>query len=135
MKTPRMHFIVLVTGLLVATNVAVKGQSSERNGDADDLFNRSTTFLYVAIGGSLSAGVRDGGINQKSQSTSFPNLIAQQIGIKRFQQPVFVGEFQDGTGTVIVTEASGILNFKQQTDSFIDDSKANSKLPKVTGDN
>ena len=37
---------------------------------------------YVAIGSSLSSGVRDGGINKSSQEASFPNLVAKQLGIR-----------------------------------------------------
>jgi hypothetical protein len=44
---------------------------------------------YVAIGASLTAGVRDGGWFNEGIATSYPNLIARQMGITNFQQPYF----------------------------------------------
>ncbi len=43
---------------------------------------------YVAIGDSLSAGYQSGGLVADYQEYSFPNLIAKQLGISDFQQPL-----------------------------------------------
>lgn len=48
---------------------------------------------YVAIGGSLSAGVKDGGINMDSQVSAFPNLLARQMGIDSFSLPLIESVF------------------------------------------
>ena len=43
---------------------------------------------YVAIGDSLSAGYQSGGLVADYQKYSVPNLIAKQLGISDFQQPL-----------------------------------------------
>lgn len=43
---------------------------------------------YVAIGDSLTAGVQSDGLEDDFQVVSFPNLIAQQLGIDDFEQPL-----------------------------------------------
>jgi len=42
---------------------------------------------YVAIGNSLTAGYQSGSLVADHQQYSYPNLIAQQLGIDDFQQP------------------------------------------------
>ena len=42
---------------------------------------------YVAIGNSLTAGYQSGSLVAEHQKYSFPNLIAQQLGIEDFEQP------------------------------------------------
>jgi len=90
-----------------------------------------TGVTYIAIGGSLSAGVRDGGISQSSQLTSFPNLLARQMGVADFKQPLFEGEFQNGNGTYTVRNKKGVLDFaeaKKPAFGSLD------KLPEVAGE-
>lgn len=53
---------------------------------------------YVAVGGSLTAGWRDGGLYRAGQLTAYPNLIAKQMGLRNFQQPLFSIEQGNGTG-------------------------------------
>ena len=43
---------------------------------------------YVAIGDSLTAGFQNGALFEAYQKFSFPNLIAKQLGIEDFQQPL-----------------------------------------------
>ena len=42
---------------------------------------------YVAIGNSLTAGYQSGSLVVDHQMYSYPNLIAQQLGITDFEQP------------------------------------------------
>jgi len=42
---------------------------------------------YVAIGNSLTAGYQSGSLVEEHQMYSYPNLIAQQLGIADFEQP------------------------------------------------
>jgi hypothetical protein len=79
--------------------------------DLGALQKESKPIRYVALGGSLSAGVRDGGINQQSQVTSFPNLLAKQMGIVNFRQPLFEGPYKSGTGTISASVKNGKLQF------------------------
>lgn len=44
---------------------------------------------YIAVGGSLTAGVRDGGYFNEGIQTSYPNLVARQMRLEKFEQPLF----------------------------------------------
>lgn len=70
---------------------------------------------YVAIGNSLTAGVQSGSLVEEHQQYSFPNLIAQQLGVDDFEQPtvswpgipnIMTVEMVTETGVVLGT-ASG----------------------------
>ena len=92
--------------------------------------NKGTAIKYVAIGSSLSAGVRDGGVYAAAQQTSFPALLAQQMGISNFKQPLLDG---NGTGKKTVSiDKNGILKFQEVKD--FDDTQKNVALPKITND-
>jgi hypothetical protein len=52
----------------------------------------------VSIGGSLASGMRDGGLTQESQLTSYPNLIARQMKLASFKQPLFGDNEYNGFG-------------------------------------
>ncbi|NBA87696.1 hypothetical protein GVN16_18140 [Emticicia sp. CRIBPO] len=84
--------------------------------------------VYIAIGSSLSAGVRDGGVYAAAQQTSFPALLAQQMGINDFKLPILEG---NGTGKKTVTSSkNGLLKFQEI--KGLDDTNRDTKLPKVT---
>lgn len=63
-----------------------------------NLQGTSSTFRYVAIGASLTAGVRDGGWFNDGIATSYPNLIARQMGISDYKQPYFKENEFNGYG-------------------------------------
>jgi hypothetical protein len=55
-------------------------------------------FKMIAIGGGLTAGARDFGYFNEGMYTSYPNLVAQQMTIAKFELPLFpVGEY-NGVG-------------------------------------
>ena len=58
----------------------------------------------LVIGGSLSAGVRDGGYFNEGMLTSYPNLIAQQLKLKKFDQPLFDPSDYNGFGRKVMTD-------------------------------
>lgn len=65
-----------------------------------DLGALKTTFSeprYIAIGGALTAGVRNLGLYRQAQLTSYPNFIAKQMGLKNFRQPLF--DISQGNGS------------------------------------
>jgi hypothetical protein len=74
--------------------------SKLKNNDDPDL--KGKPLRMVAIGGSLTAGVRDGGYFNEGMLTSYPNLIARQMGIK-FEQPLFDGDSYNGYGRKVRT--------------------------------
>lgn len=63
---------------------------------------------YVAIGGALSAGMRNGGVYRESQLTAFPNLLAGQLNVS-FRQPLFEPAFGNGSGYKIAKSMPGQL--------------------------
>ncbi len=70
--------------------------SKLKNNDDPDL--KGKPLRYVAIGGSLTAGVRDGGYFNEGILTSYPNLIARQMKLKKFEQPLFDATDYNGFG-------------------------------------
>jgi hypothetical protein len=74
--------------------------SKLKNNDDPDL--KGKPLRMVAIGGSLTAGVRDGGYFNEGMLTSYPNLIARQMGIK-FEQPLFDADSYNGYGRKVRT--------------------------------
>ncbi len=60
-------------------------------------------LTMVVIGGSISAGVRDGGYFNDGISTSYPNMIARQMKLKKFEQPFFDAAQFNGIGRRVKT--------------------------------
>ena len=60
-------------------------------------------LTMVVIGGSLSAGVRDGGYFNEGMLTSYPNLVARQMKLKKFELPLFDATEYNGTGRMAKT--------------------------------
>lgn len=92
-----------------------------------DLQRKNPELKYVAIGSSLSAGVQNGGLYREGQISAFPNLIAKQMGLADFKQPLFSIEEQNGTGYKQVREVHGTLQFSEIPGSFSE----NERLPKA----
>ncbi|MBX2952846.1 MAG: hypothetical protein KF870_10090 [Leadbetterella sp.] len=65
--------------------------------------NKNLPFQYVAYGSSLTAGFRDGGYFNDGMATSYPMLIARQMGLKDFGAPTFSSESANGVGRVVPT--------------------------------
>ncbi|MDZ7935850.1 MAG: hypothetical protein U5M51_12985 [Emticicia sp.] len=75
--------------------------SKLKNNDDPDL--KGKPLRYVAIGGSLTAGVRDGSYFNEGILTSYPNLIARQMKLKKFEQPLFDATDYNGFGRKVRT--------------------------------
>jgi hypothetical protein len=69
------------------------------------------SFHFVAIGDGLAAGVRDGGYFREGQLTSFPNLIARQMGVA-FQQPLFELNEGNGSGYKVLTTTNPVPTYR-----------------------
>ncbi|MCR9066474.1 MAG: hypothetical protein NXI00_21050, partial [Cytophagales bacterium] len=69
---------------------------SDRKMDAEN------PFRVVAFGGSLTAGVRDFGYFNEGMETSYPSLVAKQMGVN-FRNPLFAVEDFNGYGRVAAT--------------------------------
>lgn len=76
--------------------------------------------VYVAVGDSLTAGVQSDGIVRDFQEVSFPALIANQLGVDDFEQPIVnspgIG-FEPGT-TPLMFNGSEIFRNELEVDEF-----------------
>ncbi len=71
---------------------------------------------YISIGNSLAAGYQNGALYQEGEMYSFPNLLARQMGVKNFKQPMInpgigsriaIKQFtSDPSNPVVVTQQS-----------------------------
>ncbi|RFS13317.1 hypothetical protein [Emticicia sp. C21] len=76
------------------------GQSIELG----EIANKNGNILkYVAVGSTLSAGVRNGGVYADAQLTSFPALLSKQMGIANFNQALLEGN-ETGHKTVLFSD-------------------------------
>lgn len=84
---------------------------------------------YVAVGSSLTAGVRDGGVYADAQRNSFPALLAQQMGIVNFKQPLLEGI---GTGKRFISTKGDLAVGIIKEEGLYSELNENIKLPKVS---
>jgi len=66
---------------------------------------------YVAIGNSLTAGFMDGGLVMNGQVNSFPQLLARQLGLHDFQQPLIAWPGVGSSDTDDPTQVAGVMYF------------------------
>lgn len=84
--------VVGTSGFRVIKNIGDTGLKEVFGKDQND-------FRMITFGGSLSGGVRDGGVNNESIQTNYTALIAAQMGIN-YVQPLFDKEDYNGFGVV-----------------------------------
>lgn len=65
--------------------------------------NKGKPFQYYAYGSSLTAGFRDGGYFNYGMETSYPALIARQMGLTDFKVPTFSNQNLNGIGRLVPT--------------------------------
>jgi hypothetical protein len=86
--------------------------------------NAEGGFRMISVGGSLSAGFRDGGLYREGQLTAFPNLVARQMGVI-LNQPLFDATDGNGSGYKTLAGTEPIASFKMVTNNLgYADSKA-----------
>jgi hypothetical protein len=81
-------------------------QSPEKAPDLSNLKSKNlpgSPLEYIAIGSSLTAGVRDGGYTNEGMLTSYPALIARQMKLARFESPLFDEPDYNGAGKKVIT--------------------------------
>jgi hypothetical protein len=64
---------------------------------------KNKDFEYIAIGGTLASGFRDGGLYNEGILTSYPALLARQMKVVKFNSPVFDAQDFNGIGRKIKT--------------------------------
>ena len=88
---------------------------------------------YIAIGGSLTAGYRDRGLTRESQLTSYPNLIAHQMGLVNFKSPLFDVTEANGSGSLVFDGTDEMPSWKQVINQTAVKSNTPMTLSKYTG--
>ena len=93
----------------------------------------NSNFRLLSVGGSLSAGFKDGGLYREGQLTAFPNLIARQMSVA-FTQPLFEVNEGNGSGYKTLVGTEPIATFKLVKNNLgYTDAKA-TKFKKFNGD-
>lgn len=104
--------------LLAGALLAVAGCSLDTPDDPSALANppglEDAGARYVAVGNSLTAGFMDGGLMMAGQTTSFPKLIAGQLGLgsSQFTQPWIKSP---GIGGLSGADVTGVLYYNGAT--------------------
>jgi hypothetical protein len=75
--------------------------SNLKNNEDSEL--QGKPLRMVSIGGSLTAGVRDGGYFNEGMTTSYANLVARQMQLDKFSQPYFSDKAYNGYGRKALT--------------------------------
>jgi hypothetical protein len=100
-----------------------------------DIVKTGEKINMVAMGGGMTAGVRNGGLYRAGQMTAYPNLVARQMGITDFQSPLFAENEANGTGYLqLVDDGTQYPSWKEVSNSKVT-VKAGSppELPKFAG--
>ena len=89
----------------------------------------------VAMGGGMTAGVRNGGLYRAGQMTAYPNLVARQMGITDFQSPLFAENEANGTGYLqLVDDGTAYPSWKEvKNNTAIVKAGSPPELAKFTG--
>jgi len=112
MKHSLKVFIGILTGLVAITSC--ENQAEELTPTAAE---NSILSKYISVGGSLTAGYTNGGLYRTGQLTSYPNLVAQQAGVK-FDQALFPAGQENGTGYWATTQSNTSLQFDKISDKL-----------------
>lgn len=113
MKRSLKVFIAFLTVFVAITSCEKQTEESTPISTTDtSIFSK-----YIAVGGSLTAGYTNGGLYREGQLSSFPNLIAQQVGVK-FDQALFSVEQANGTGYWATTPTNTSLQFDKISDKL-----------------
>lgn len=93
--------VTVVTKILRKEPLNTKDINILKSGIEDpELVNKPLRMM--AIGGGPVAGIRNGGYNNENLLTSFPNLVANQMGIE-FRPPYFESQDANGFGAFVPT--------------------------------
>ncbi|MCE6987457.1 hypothetical protein [Dyadobacter sp. CY323] len=88
-----------------------------------------TSIEMIVIGGSLSAGVKDGGLSREGQLGCYSNLVATQLGMIDFVTPVFEEPYSNGTGFDIRMNRSELFFNRVNNDLAILQAEAHGNPP------
>ncbi len=112
MKSSKKIFTSLLLGIVILTSCETQTENLTPAATTQTL----NFAKYVAVGGSMVAGYTNGGLYRDGQITSYPNLIAQQVGAK-FEQPLFPMGQENGTGFLVTSAANTSAQFDKITNN------------------
>jgi hypothetical protein len=108
MKSSLKTFLSIFSGLAILTSCETQTENPTPTKSLD--FTK-----YIAVGSSMVAGYTNGGLYRDGQLTSYPNLIAQQAGVK-FEQALFPMGQENGTGYLVSSAGNTSAQFNKITD-------------------
>lgn len=112
MKRSLKFFIGIVTGFVTITSCENQAEELAPTAIESSIFSK-----YVSVGGSLTVGYTNGGLYREGQLASYPNLVAQQAGVK-FDQALFPVGQENGTGYLATTQNNTSLQFDKVSDKL-----------------
>lgn len=74
--------------------------------------------LLFAVGTAITAGYREGGLFRQGQLTAYPNLIAHQMGLRKFNSGAFPPRSGNGTGYLKLVNSTGKPEYKLVTNDL-----------------
>ncbi len=110
-------FLKTFAGLLVGLVTTTSCEKQTEEPTPVSTTDTSIFAKYIAVGGSLTAGYTNGGLYREGQLASYPNLVAQQAGIK-FDQALFPVEQANGTGYWATNQNNTSLQFDKISDKL-----------------
>ncbi|MCF0069771.1 hypothetical protein LZD49_04760 [Dyadobacter sp. CY261] len=117
-KVPAQSQVDIITGSLnlpVKEDIKLPVVAFSPDLDALRLPGDSQPVRMVAFGGSLAAGLQNGGLYREGQLTAIPNLIAHQMQLQSFVQPLFDKHEGNGTGYLIYDTSEQLPSWKKVT--------------------
>lgn len=102
-----MNKIKIVLISFIALALFLAGCSLDAPTEKQTVLKTGTANLasYVALGNSITAGFQSGALTEKHQIYSYPNLLAEQMGVGNFVQPLLA---YPGLGS-FTADSAGIL--------------------------
>ncbi len=86
--------------------------------DMGNILKSGEKLNMVALGGGMTAGMRNGGLYRYGQMTAYPNLVARQMGMTDFQTPLFAENEANGTGYLqLVDDGTQYPSWKEVNNS------------------
>lgn len=112
MKPFLKTFASLLVGFVAITSCENQAEEPSPSSVENSIFTK-----YISVGGSLTAGYTNGGLYREGQLASYPNLVAQQAGVK-FDQALFPAGQENGTGYWATTQNNTSLQFDKISDKL-----------------
>lgn len=110
-------FLKTFAGLLLGFVAITSCEKQTEEPTPVSITDTSIFAKYIAVGGSLTAGYTNGGLYREGQLASYPNLVAQQAGVK-FDQALFPAGQENGTGYWATTQSNTSLQFDKISDKL-----------------